>query len=105
MRQETEQFDDGSRTVRSYDTHERLCCIETFTASGQLKAGIDYLYDAAGVNVERIVRDAAGTVLRRMQFDAQGNELDTQTSGPVRWASMDGEDSGVDPKGREKIGD
>ena len=105
MRQETEQFDDGSQTVRSYDTDERLCCIESFTSSGQLKAAIDYLYDAAGVNVERVVRDSAGTVMRRMHFDAQGNELDDDKSGPVRWASMDGEDSGVDPKGQEKIGD
>jgi len=105
MRKETEQFDDGRQTIRSYDGDGRLCCIETFASSGQLKAAIDYLYDEAGNNVERIVRDGVGTVLRKLRFDAEGNERDADESGPVRWASMDGEDAGVDIKGQEKIGD
>jgi hypothetical protein len=107
MHQETEQFEDGKRTVRSYDANDRLCCIETFAPSGDLQAAIDYLYDAAGNNVERIVRDASGTVLRRMLFDADGNELAAADvdADPVRWASMDGTDEGVDPKGQEQVGE
>jgi hypothetical protein len=105
MRQEIEKFDDGGQTVRSYDADDRLQCIETINPAGQLKVAIDYLYDDAGTNVERIVRDAAGTVLRRMRFDAQGQEIAGADAGPVRWASMDGEESGLDPKGQEKIGD
>ena len=103
MRQEIEKFDDGGQTVRTYDTGDRLQCIETVSPSGQLKVAIDYLYDDAGINVERIVRDAAGTVVRRMHFDAQGQEIEHDASDPVRWASLDGEQTGLDPKGREKI--
>ena len=104
MRQEAEQFEDGKRTIRSYDTEDRLCCIETFAPSGELQAAIDYLYDEAGTNVERIMRDGAGTVLRRLLFDTDGNELNAEDAGPVRWASMDGADAGLDPKGQEQVG-
>jgi len=102
-RTETESFDDGRKTVRSFDAEGHLVCIETFDDSGELKAAIDYLYDAEGINVERIVRDAAGSVLRRMLFDAQGNELNPDDPATVRWASMDGSDSGEDPRGQEKL--
>ncbi|TDJ45459.1 MAG: hypothetical protein E2O50_01435 [Gammaproteobacteria bacterium] len=104
MRQEIETFDDGRQTVRSYDADNRLCCIETYAKTGEQQAAIDYLYDDAGINVERIVRDAAGMVLRRIRFDANGQELDTDAAAPVRWASMDGSEEGVDPKGKEKLG-
>jgi len=40
-----------------------------------------------------------------MLFDAEGNEVGAADAGPVRWASMDGEDSGLDEKGQEKIGE
>jgi hypothetical protein len=105
MRQEAEQFSDGKQTIRSYDAEDRLCCIETVAPSGELQAAIDYLYDAVGNNVERIVRDGAGIVLRRMFFDAAGNEINAGDAGPVRWASMDGADEGLDPKGQEQVGD
>jgi len=105
MRQETETFDDGKRTVRSYDANDRLSCIETFAISGELRAAIDYLYDEAGCNVERIVRDAEGVVLRRIRLDADGRELNAKADGPVRWAAMDGTEEGVAPKGQEKLGD
>jgi hypothetical protein len=105
MRHEAKQFDDGKRTIRSYDAEDRLCCIETFALTGELLVAIDYLYDAAGNNVERIVRDAAGIVLRRLLFDADGNELNAEDAGPVRWAAMDGSDEGLDPKGQEQVGD
>ena len=105
MRQETEQFDDGKRTVRSFDAADRLICIETYAANGKLQAAIDYLYDAAGNNSERIVRDATGNVMRRLRFDAEGNEIAAPEAGPVRWAAMDGSDSGLDPKGAEQVGD
>jgi hypothetical protein len=103
MRQEAEQFSDGKQTIRSYDGEGRLCCIETVAPSGELQAAIDYLYDAAGNNVERIVRDGVGMVLRRIFFDTEGKELNADAAGPVRWASMDGADDGLDPKGKEKI--
>jgi hypothetical protein len=104
MRQEIETFDDGRQTVRSYDADNRLCCIETYTETGEQQAAIDYLYDDAGINVERIVRDVAGMVLRRIRFDANGQELDTDAAATVRWASMDGSEEGVDAKGKEKLG-
>jgi hypothetical protein len=103
MHQEAEQFEDGRRTIRTYDGDERLNCIETYTASGELQAATDYLYDDNGVNVERIVRDRAGIILRRMYFDAEGNELNQAEPATVRWASMDGSEQGVDPKGQEAI--
>jgi hypothetical protein len=103
MRQEAEQFSDGKQTIRSYDAEGRLCCIETVAPSGELQAAIDYLYDAAGNNVERIVRDGVGMVLRRIFFDTEGKELNADAAGPVRWASMDGADDGLDPKGKERI--
>jgi hypothetical protein len=105
-RREVERFDDGRQTVRSYAADERITRMETLDADGRVLVAIDYLYDDAGVNVERIVRDAAGNVLRRMQFDADGQELSAGTkasSGDVRWASMDGTDEGLDPKGQERI--
>mgnify|MGYP001814436405 CR=1 FL=1 len=105
MRQEVERFEDGKQTVRTYDADDRLCCIESIAASGELLTAIDYLYDAAGVNTERVVRDSAGVVLRRLHLDADGNELQADQQGPVRWASMDGAKSGVDPKGKERLED
>jgi hypothetical protein len=105
LRQETEAFEDGKKTVRSYDADDRLCCIETFAASGKLQAAIDYVYDAAGINVERTVRDATGLVLRRIRLDADGQEIDADRAGPVRWAAMDGSEEGVADKGQEKLGD
>jgi hypothetical protein len=103
MHQEAEQFEDGRRTIRTYDEHERLFCIETFKAGGELQAATDYLYDDNGVNIERIVRDSAGIILRRMYFDAAGNELNQAEPATVRWASMDGSEQGLDPKGQEDI--
>jgi hypothetical protein len=103
MRQEVETFDDGRQTIRSYDANNRLCCIETYAASGEQQAAIDYLYDDAGNNIERIVRDVAGMVLRRILFDADGQEIRADSVDPVRWASMDGSEQGVDPKGKEKL--
>ena len=105
MRQETDDFDDGAKTVRSFDGDDRLCCVETFAASGELRVAIDYLYDDRGANIERIVRDATGMVQRRIRFDASGRELEVDHDDPVRWASMDGTQGGVDPKGQEKLGD
>ena len=105
MRQEAELFADGKQTIRSYDADDRLCCIESFAPSGELLTAIDYLYDDAGVNFQRVVRDDAGIVLRRLYFDAAGNEINAGEQGTVRWASMDGSESGVDPKGQEKLGD
>ena len=104
MRQEAEQFEDGKQTIRTYDADDRLCCIETVAPTGELQAAIDYLYDDAGVNYERIVRDGAGTVLRRMQLNAAGNELNGNDADAVRWASMDGSEEGVAPKGQEQLG-
>ena len=105
MRQEAELFADGKQTIRSYDADDRLCCIESFAASGELLTAIDYLYDDAGVNNQRVVRNDAGMVLRRLYFDADGNELNADSNADVRWASMDGTESGVAPKGKEQLGD
>jgi len=101
MREETETFADGRRTVRYYDAENRLHCIETYSADDLLVAATDYLYGPDGVNHERVVRDGAGTVLRRMHFDAEGNELNPTNPETVRWASMDGTEEGVAPKGQE----
>jgi hypothetical protein len=103
MRRETERFDDGRQTVRCFDESNRLVRIETYASDEALKAAIDYLYDANGHNIERIVRNAAGDELRRMHFDADGNEIPDPDAGPVRWAAMDGSDEGLDPKGEERL--
>jgi|GEM_PF-2103272 len=103
MRRETERFDDGRQTVRCYDENNRLSRIETYATADTLKVAIDYLYDPAGNNIERIVRNAAGAELRRMHFDSEGNEIPDPDAGPVRWAAMDGSDEGVDPRGEERL--
>ncbi len=103
MRCQTERFDDGGQTVRCYDDDHRLVRIETYAAGEQLKAAIDYLYDAAGNNTERVVFDGNGNEIRRMQFNADGSEIADPDAGPVRWASMDGSDEGLDPKGEEQL--
>jgi len=103
MHEEAENFDDGTRTVREFDDRERLCRITTWRADGTLKASIDYLYDAGGVNVERVLRDSSGTVLRRIRLDESGAELDAPVAGPVRWRSLDGEAGGEDERGQEQI--
>ena len=41
MYQETEQFDDGRTTTRTYDADDRLTCIETFAAGDLLAAERD----------------------------------------------------------------
>ncbi|MEE4184415.1 MAG: hypothetical protein V2J12_01470 [Gammaproteobacteria bacterium] len=103
MRKEVEAFGDGTRTVREYDAADRVCRLATYRADGELKASIDYHYDAAGVNVERVLRDATGAVLRTIRLDAAGTELDADPGGPVRWRSLDGEAAGEDEKGQEQI--
>jgi len=103
MREEVEAFEDGTRTVREYDAADRLCRITTWRADGTRKASIDYHYDAAGVNVERRLRDASGEVIRTIRLDAAGVELDADAGGPVRWRSMDGEAGGEDERGQEQI--
>jgi hypothetical protein len=105
VRQEIEEFDDGRQTKRCFDAEDRLMRIETYDESGALKAAIDYVYNADNVNVERIVRDAAGNELRRIELDVAGQELGTDSAGPVRWASMDGSEEGLAEKGQEKLGD
>ena len=68
-----------------------------------MRAAIDYLYDQVGVNTERVVRDSAGNELRRIRLDEHGNELEADVTGPVRWASMDGSETGTAEKGQEII--
>ena len=103
MRRETERFEDGGQTVRCFDENNRLVRIETYVSAEVLKAAIDYLYDPAGNNIERVVQNAAGEELRRMHFDADGNEIADHDAGPVRWAAMDGSDEGIALKGEEQL--
>ena len=105
MRREVETFEDGQKSVRYFNEAEDLCRIETFDADDNLKISIEYIFDEAEVNVERIVRDADGTILRRIMFDDKGEELGSPDGGKIRWRLMDGTDDGVDVKGQERIGD
>ncbi|MDG2154564.1 MAG: hypothetical protein P8M26_01325 [Gammaproteobacteria bacterium] len=103
MRREIETFDDGAQTVRLFDANNRLVRIETYASGNALKAAIHYLYDKADNNVERIVYSGSGEELRRLYFDADGNEIADTNAAPVRWAAMDGSDEGFDPKGSEQL--
>jgi len=105
IHRETETFDDGTATVRCYDAAFRLCRMETLDESGAIKVAIDYLYNDAGHNFERIVRDAAGNELRRLSFDQAGEEIPDPDAGPVRWKLMDGAEEGLAMKGEEQVGD
>ena len=104
MRREVETFQDGQKSVCCYDSNDVLCRVETLDANDKLKVSIDYTYDQAGVNVERVVRDSLGNVLRRIILDETGQEVGPSGSGPVRWRLLDGTDEGFDLKGEEKIG-
>ncbi len=104
MRREVETFEDGQKSVCCYDSNDVLCRVETLDANDNLKVSIDYTYDQAGVNVERVVRDSLGNVLRRIMLDETGQEVGPSDSGPVRWRLLDGTDEGFDLKGEEKIG-
>jgi hypothetical protein len=108
MRREAEIFEDGQKSVFYYDSNDVLCRIETLDANDNLKVAIDYTYDAEGNNVERVVRDPLGNVLRRIMLDETGQETGQETgppdSGPARWKLMDGSDEGIDVKGKENIG-
>jgi hypothetical protein len=104
MRREVEIFSDGQKSVCCYDSNDVLCRIETLDAKDNLKVSIDYTYDEAGNNVERVVRDPLGNVLRRIVLDETGQETGPRDSGPVRWKLMDGSDEGIDMKGKENIG-
>jgi len=105
MRREVEEFDDGKQTIRVFDEDDRLFLVESLDTAGALTVTIEYLYDDAGTNVERIVRDSQSNELRRLYFDASGEEIIPDNKEPVRWASMDGTDEGVALKGQEKIGE
>ena len=104
MRREVETFADGQKSVCYYDQDDVLSRIETLDASDNLKISIEYRYDESGVNVERVVRDSGGNILRRIVLDAAGQEVGPADSGPVRWKSMDGTDEGFGVKGQEKVG-
>ena len=104
MRREVETFDDGQKSVCYYNSNDVLCRIESLDANDNLKVSIDYTFDKAGNNVERVVRDPLGHVLRRIVLDETGQEVGPSDSGPVRWKLMDGTDEGIDEKGKEDIG-
>ncbi len=104
MRREVETFDDGQKSVCYYNSNDVLCRIETLDANDNLKVSIDYTFDKAGNNVERVVRDPLDHVLRRIVLDETGQEVGPPDSGPVRWKLMDGTDEGIDEKGKEDIG-
>ncbi|MDG1462404.1 MAG: hypothetical protein P8R04_02450 [Gammaproteobacteria bacterium] len=104
MRRETEYFDDGTKTVSFFNEDNRVIRMETFFEDGGLKAYIEYIYDAFGFNIERVVYTGKGKELRRMYFDENGEEIANEDMKPVRWKLMDGAEEGVDPKGEEKIG-
>jgi hypothetical protein len=104
MRREVETFEDGQKSVCYFDSNDVLCRIETHDANDNLKVSIDYTYDEAGINIERVVRDALGNILRRIILDETGQEVGAAESGPVRWKLMDGTDEGVAVKGQEEIG-
>jgi len=104
MRREVETFEDGHKSVCYYDSNNVLCRIETFNANDKLKVSVDYRYDKAGNNVERVVRDPLRNVLRRIILDETGQEVGPSDSGPVRWKLLDGTDEGIDVKGEEDLG-
>ena len=105
MRREVDTFDDGQKSVCYYNSNDVLCRVETLDANDNLKISIDYTYDEAGNNVERILRDSVGNVLRRIMLDETGQEVGPADSDPVRWKLMDGTDEGIDLKGKENIGE
>ena len=104
MRREVDTFDGGQKSVCYYNSNDVLCRVETLDANDNLKISIDYTYDEAGNNVERILRDSVGNVLRRIMLDETGQEVGPPDGGPVRWKLMDGTDEGIDLKGKENIG-
>ena len=104
MRREVETFEDGQKSVRYYDSNDVLSRIETLDADDNLKASVDYTYNKAGNNVERVVRDPLANVLRRITLDETGQEVAPSDSGPVRWKLMDGTDEGIAEKGQEDLG-
>ena len=103
MRREVETFGDGQKSVCYYDSNDVLCRVETLDANDNLKVSINYTFDKAGNNVERVVRDPLGNVLRRIILDETGQEIGPCDSGLVRWKVMDGTDEGIDVKGKENI--
>ena len=103
MRRQVETFEDGQKSVRYYDSNDVLCRIETLDANDNLKISVDYTYNKAGNNVERIVRDPLANVLRRIILDVTGREIGPADSGPVRWKLMDGTDEGFAVKGQEDL--
>jgi hypothetical protein len=104
MRREPEVFEDGQQSVRYYDSNGLLCRIETLDASEKIRVSVDYGYDQDGNNIERIVRDGGGSVIRRIALNAQGEEIASADDRPVRWKLMDGSDEGLDPRGQEDLG-
>jgi hypothetical protein len=104
MRREVEIFSDGQKSVCCYDSNDVLCRIETLDAKDNLKVSIDYTFDKAGNNVERVVRDPLANVLRRIILDETSQEVGPSDSGPVRWKSMDGTDEAIAVKGQEDLG-
>ena len=104
MRREVETFGDGQKSVCYYDSNDVLCRVETLDANEDLKVSIDYTYNEAGNNVERVVRDPLGDILRRIVLDETGQEFGSPNSDPVRWKLMDGTDEGIDVKGKENVG-
>ena len=104
MRREVETFEDGQKSVRYYDSNDVLCRIETLDADDNLKASVDYTYNKAGNNVERVVRDPLANILRRITLDETGQEVAPSDSGRVRWKLMDGTDEGIAVKGQEDLG-
>lgn len=69
--------DDGGWTIDIYSDSGKRIRVEDYSASGELKLSVDYRYDAHGNNVERVVRNGSGGLLRRLEFDfdAQGKEI------------------------------
>lgn len=77
MRTEEFRLDDGSFSKEFYSDSNRLTRVEDYSASGGLTLSVDYRYDPRGNNVERIVRDAEGRQIRRLEFEFDAHDRET----------------------------
>ena len=76
MREEISEWKHG-KTICLYDENDLLIKLTDLDDSDQVSLTVDYLYDTNGNNIERVAKNAAGALVRRLcfLFDDAGKEI------------------------------
>jgi len=77
MREEILDVEEG-KVIYLYDDNDVLIKLTDLDDRGKVSLTVDYLNDSSGNNIERVVKNADGALIRRLcfKFDDAGREIE-----------------------------